>query len=119
MKKSEKYAISQSVKEELDYLIMFVSGERAATARLLVDNISFMAGELAMLRADIEKNGSVMMVKNGNGIESLNANPSVKVYNSMMKIYGQTISQLRVILPKDIQAKSTLLDFINNGKPNE
>lgn len=117
MTKTKKAKLVQQITEELTALVEEMDEGNKATALMLVDNIAFMAAELTALREDITEKGSVMMIENGNRVTSLNANPSVKVYNSMMKIFGQTVSQFKTIVPKDLAAKNRFLEFMKASRP--
>ena len=89
-----------------------LTGEKAVRGKLLVDDVAFMASELAALREDIADNGSVMMIKNGNNITSLGTNPALKAYNSTMKTFLLATDKLQSIIPEKELAGMRLLQFL-------
>ena len=116
MTKEQKTKLAEQLEDQLNAFTDRLDDVSRTQAALLIENVAFMAAELTDLRADIAEKGSVCMVTNGNGITSLTANPSVKVYNSMMKIFGQTVAQLKGVLPKEVAVGNKLLQFILAGK---
>lgn len=119
MTKTRKKKLSEDVRSRLEAIITGCSEDKRLQAELLIENIAFQAAELADLRENISENGAITMVRNGNNITTLNANPAVRTYNTLMKTFNNTLAQLRTVLPETAVAGSALMDFIRGGKPDE
>lgn len=115
MTKEQKKELAEQLQDQLVACTDSLDEVSRTQAALLIENVAFMAAELTDLREDIAEKGSVCMVTNGNNVTSLSANPSVRVYNSMMKIFGQTVAQLKGVLPKDVFT-GKVLQFLMGSK---
>lgn len=88
----------------------------------LIQNAAFMAVTLSDLQEQINEEGPVCEVVNGNGFRVMQEHPAQKSYIAMIARYNSTISQLTNLLPdakQDATAKAgeSLVKFIAQGKP--
>ncbi len=115
MTKTQKNKFEKRIKNDLIALIDgcgLMDQEKIVKAQILIDNIAFMAAELAMLREDIAKNGSVKLVANGNNPTSQNVNPSLRAYNTTMKTLCNAFASFNGLIPKEAAAGSALRKFL-------
>ena len=117
MTNERKKKLAEELQDQLDGIASYAKPGDETQVALLVDNIAFMGAELTALREDIAEKGAVMMVTNGNNITTMGANPSVKVYNTMMKTLINSLDQLKRFVPEAVSAGNALIEFIRAGKP--
>ena len=67
----------------------------------LINEITFMKGELADLRADIRENGATEFYVNGKQqLERIR--PAMQVYTTLVARYSTLTKQLLAIIPKEV-----------------
>lgn len=90
--------------------------EKRKIAESLIDNVIFMHKTLSDLSEHIEEEGSIILRKNGNNIESLSENPALKSYNNTIRNFSTTCRTLLQYLP-DSAEDDEFLDFISGKIP--
>lgn len=74
----------------------------------LLDNAAYMAVTLEDLQQQVNEEGAIITIINGNGLETTTEHPAQKSYSVMVSKYASVIKQLGELLPEQPKAKSKL-----------
>lgn len=107
-----KDKIRKAEQRKLSKIAKNVPEVKRGVADSLVKELSFMAGTLEELRANIEEHGAVEWFKNGSQ-EMWRESPALKSYSTLIQRYGNLYKQLCDLLPKEEaqKARDDFLDF--------
>ncbi len=115
MAKKKKETLIKEDFEKLQMIFKNIDKDKYDVVSPLIERACFMKKTLQELEEDINKNGAVICLINGNGIESIKESPASKVYNTMIGKYSTVISQLCNLFPKDqkLPSDDELINFMN------
>ena len=91
-----------------------VSSEMHEAAYELAANVLFMAEKLAEMRETLEDEPLTVEYNHGGGQSGIRKNPAFDAYNSLMRTYNNSVSQLTALLGasnKAMPAKGRLIKF--------
>lgn len=90
-------------KNKIKKILSEVSESKIKLNEKLIENVAFMAVTLEDLQETINREGSVIVAKNGNGFDVTQEHPAQKAYVAMMSKYTPAMNQLMSLLPDSKQ----------------
>lgn|SRR5699024_4023388 len=97
---TEKEKRINDEKTRLTDIISGLPDERQSIAEGLIDEIAFMRATLKDLKDDINANGAVDEMPQGD-YSIMRESPAVKTYNTMVQRYNGSCKELFSLLPKE------------------
>lgn len=87
-------------KARLKKMLVLADKDQLRAAESLIDNLAYMAVELADLRAHLTKHGVTSRYQNGENQWGTKKSPEAEVYTSLMQRYLPAMKQLLDLLPE-------------------
>ena len=117
-------AIIDAEKKKLAEIFAEIPENKKKLCSKLIENAAFMSVTLENLQNQINEDGPVITLVNGNGFEITQEHPAQKSYISMVAKYSAIINQLTNLLPDHksetvAKAGENLARLVAGGKPVE
>lgn len=117
MAAKKELSIDGRIKAEelrLNRIFKNIDPAKKSVNQQLISNAAFMAITLQDLQRQVNREGAVITLVNGNGFETTMEHPAQKSYNTMINRYTAVIKQLTDLVNKDQPKEPVdkLLEFL-------